>query len=249
MIIVGLTGGIGHGKTTFANLLAKQSKSAMHFESWELIAEVGLALRREHQVHPAADDINGINEWLYALPEIIAGHVHARLDFTDVQLTQDRLRANPEHFAKLIEYLELIAAQPELADCDITDDNKDTFRPLLQWLGGYLVVQVGAGVWYDEIVRRIAHLRNSGFELVSIGGLRYPADAERIRNAGGMIIQIDRPTLPEQDRNDLTERERSDIIADAVITNNASLDQLSDCAVTVYSDLCLRQLRPSYTAA
>ena len=249
MIIAGLTGGIGHGKTTFANLLAANCRSTAHFESWELVAEVGIALRNENDLHPAPDDINSINDWLHALPDMVSWHVHAELEFEDIRLTPERLQKHPEHYQKLLEYLKLIADKPELANVDITAANKETFRPLLQWLGGYLVARVGPGVWYDEIVRRIALWRNSGTELVTVGGVRYPTDAERLRNAGGMIIEIERPNLPELDQHDITERERNNIDADSIIYNNGTLEDLTICAAKVYEDLKLRQLQKSYTAS
>lgn len=249
MIIAGLTGGIRHGKTTFANLLALQSKSSHHFESWELVAEVAAALRAETHVHPSAGNIAAINEWLYPLADLVNLHVHANVSFEDLKLTDELVQAYPEHYTKLFEYLQLIEADPSLADTDITADTKETFRPLLQWLGGYLVAKVGSGVWYDELVRRIAHLRSSGYNLVTVGGVRYPGDAERIRNAGGVIICIERPDLPQQDAQDLTEREREAIQSDAIIVNNATISQLETCARQVYHDLSMRQLQPKYLAS
>jgi hypothetical protein len=248
VIITGITGSIHHGKTTFADLLADQSRSAIHVESWELVAEVANALHGANGLQPAADDIAAINEWLVPLADIVATHMHTRLDFTDIRLTSERLQEHPEYYAKLFDYLRAMAASSELANTDITIETKEVFRPLLQWLGGYLVIVAGSGVWYDEIIRRLTNLRALGYDLATVGGVRYPGDAERLRNAGGIILQIERPNLPTQDARDLTERERSLIQPDAVIRNNGSLEQLAICAKTVYRDLSLRQLYSEYDA-
>lgn len=247
MIIAGLTGGIGHGKTTFADLLAGQSGHARHVESSELIAEIATSLRSEQLNHPAPDDISAINTWLAPLAEIVRLQVHASIDPADLTLTTKRLAEHPEYFDKLFEYLRQVQTQPSLASVEITNETKEAFRPLLQWLGGYLVIMVGPGVWYDEIIRRIGHLRQ--VDLVTIGGVRYPGDAERIRNAGGYIVAIERPGQATQDATDLTERQRSLITPDATVINDASLAALATCAQQVHTDLGLRQLQKRYLAS
>lgn len=246
MIIAGLTGGIGHGKTTLATLLANHSTNTLHFESWELVAEVATALRNDTSVHPPAKNIDEINTWLYILPDIVAQTLHANCTFEDVKLTPERIASKPENYTKLFEYLDLMAERPELATVEITAENKETLRPLLQWLGGYLVARLG-GVWYDEIIRRIQHLRGSSFTLVTVGGVRFPSDAESLRNAGGIILEIQRPLFAMQDKNDLTERDRMKIEPDSVVLNDGSLEDLTVCAKRVYQDLQLRQLKPAYT--
>lgn len=246
MIIAGLTGGIGYGKTTFARLLAHHSRNARHFETWELVAEVANAVRGQQLNHPDPDNLTAINEWLYPIIDALAMYMHASITFADFKLTPERLEKHPERFDKLFEYLRLIQNQPELATIDINDDTKDIFRPLLQWLGGYMVIKAGSGVWYNEMLRRIAHLQSTGFDLVTVGGVRYPADAERLRNAGGVILCINRPGLPERDPKDMTERDRNLIDPDSIIINDGSLRELAACARLVYRDLQLYQLHPEY---
>jgi len=249
MVVVGLTGGIGHGKTTFAALLANNAKFHQHWESWEVVAEVANTLRHENPIHPKPDNLAGINAWLAPLADIIATCAHCPADFTQLALTEERLKAEPLHFAKLFEYLELMQARPELQTGDITDVNRQQFRSLLQWLGGYLVKTVNEGIWYDEIIRRIHLAESTDLELATVGGVRFPGDAERLRNARGYIIEIRRPGMEEADKQDITERERKLITTDSTVINDSTLEHLAKCAKKVYDDLQGRSLAKQYRAS
>lgn len=248
MIIVGLTGGIGHGKTTFANLLASQAHSSRHYETWELVAEVATALRDSVQHLPAPNDMPAINRWLSILTDIIAMHLHVIVSYDSLKITERKLSKNPDHYEKLFVYLQAEQDGTIHPHDEITTETKELFRPLLQWLGGYLVIVCSNGIWYDELIRRITHERSHHYEIVTVGGVRYPADAERVRNAGGCVLEVHRPEAGDKDTKDLTERERALIKPDSLINNNGNLSELADCASLVMQDLRLRQLEESYTA-
>jgi hypothetical protein len=247
MILVGVTGSIGSGKTTFSQYLAEQAGKSAHFESWQLVAEVANRLRQSTDQHPAANDIEAINAWLRALPPIVTEVCHKAVDFEQIRLTPAKLREAPDNYAKLLQYLEMITDQPDLQKGIIDDESKETFRSVLQWLGGYLVKTVGAGVWYDEIVRQIQD--TPGIELATVGGVRFPGDARRIVNAGGSIICISRPEIGTMDANEITERERGLIVPDTTIVNDAGLPELLSCAAKVWKDLQSSQLVTEYVAS
>lgn len=248
MIIVGITGGIGHGKTTFANALASHAQTYRHYETWGLVAEVAAALRNSAARTPSPADLQAINHWLGSLTDIIATHLHTIVGSESLRITQGLLAKHPDHYQKLLLYLEREQDGTIPPGTEINSDTKELFRPLLQWLGGYLVIVCGNGIWYDELIRRITHERSHHYELVTISGVRYPADAERVRNAGGSIIEISRPEAGDQDAQDLTERQRSLIDADSNIANNGTLNDLQDCASTVLQDLRLKQLSNHYSS-
>jgi len=249
VIVVGITGGIGHGKTTFADYLAAKARRAEHIESSDVVIEVANALRHESTNHPKPHDLAAINHWLAPLAGIIPACVHCSSQRLVLPITQAMLDEVPLNYAKLIEYLELIEASPNLQTTEITHDNRQQFRTLLQWLGGYLVKTVDEGIWYDEIVRRIRDLSLKGTEIVIVGGVRFPGDAERLRNAGGLIVEIRRPSMAEVDVKDLTERERSLIEPDTTVFNDGSLEDLRHCAKRVYKGLQMRELEPQYAAS
>lgn len=247
MILVGITGSIGSGKTTLAGFLSDGVASSAHWESWQLVAEVATALRASSETTPKASDIEAINTWLAPLPSILLASTKVEVRFEQVHLTEERLTAHPENYKKLLEYLKLLESKPELQLVQISEDNKDTFRSILQWLGGYLVKMVDPTIWYAEIIRRIQSTK--GLDLATIGGVRFPGDANCVVKAGGSIISIERPTLVIQDQQDLTERERSQIVPNIRIINNAGLEQLQVCARQVMKDLQGGNSRPSYTAS
>jgi len=244
MVIVGLTGNIGSGKSTFADFLAEQFEHAGHWESWQLIAEVAEALRANG--HPKSDSTEAVNRWLEPLPDIIQKICHKQVSFNDLKLDGAVKHDSPE-YVKLFQYLELVQERPELAVGPVTEARKEDLRSILQWLGGYLAAKCGGDIWYGEIIRRIQ--TEPKLELATIGGVRFPADAKCIINAGGVIMAIERPGWEPRDKSDPTERERGQIHADTVIYNDGSLDQLRRCAQKVAADIKGGTRLPQYRAA
>lgn len=249
MIIVGISGGIGHGKSTVARYLAANARTSRHWEAGDLVTEVANALRHERPDHPSPDTIAGINAWLTNLADITTALMHVPADFAQLALTEEQLHAHPENYSKLFEYLADMQARPQLQTEEITADSKQTFRPLLQWLGGYLVKTVDEGIWFNELVRRIRQNAASGLELATVGGVRFPGDAARLRHAGAFVFEVRRPGAEEADAQDITERERRNILVDACVVNDGTLEQLKRCATLVYRDLQRRSLQPSYKAS
>lgn len=247
MIIVGLTGSIGSGKTTFAQFVAERAGKHAHFESWELVAEVANSLRASNDFSPVSSDTIAVNKWLEPLPGIIEQICHKKATLQQIALAEHKLTDSPDSFVKLFEYLDNMTNRPELLAQVITEENKETFRNILQWLGGYLVKTVGAGVWYDEIVRRIQ--AQPKLDLATVGGVRFPGDARRISQAGGKIILITRPSIEVQDAGEVTERERGLIEPDTTVINNSSLANLESCAHAVWTDLKAGKLASEYSAS
>lgn len=247
MTIIGLSGSIGSGKTTLADYLAEEAQPAGHWESWQLIAEIAEALRNQDIKHPTPDDSQAIIAWLQLLPKIISDVCHKQIAFSQLQLTEAELQKSPKRYAKLQDYLGLMQADPHLTRMPITEENKESFRPLLQWLGGYLAATCGGDIWYGEIIRRIR--QTSGLHLAIIGGVRFLADAECIKAAGGINLGVVRPDLPAKDERDPTERERKRITVDVTIYNDGNLRDLRSCAKRLSKDLVHGSLRTVYRAA
>jgi hypothetical protein len=154
MILVGITGSIGHGKTTFAASLANNTTASGHWESSSIITEVANDLRSSSFESPAPDNITAINDWLKPLPAILQKRVHASIELDQLQLRAAEFEANSEQYVKLREYLEYMYATPSLQSLEITNDNKEHFRALQQWLGGYLLAFGTMKLQLESVIRR-----------------------------------------------------------------------------------------------
>lgn len=247
MILLGITGPIGHGKTTLAQFLAQQEPEAYLAETSQIIAEVADRLNKFFFWEaPTEIDLNSVNRWLAHLPAIVEAVTHTHVDQSQVTLLEHIVNKNPDDYEKLWEYIHDARHNQALLSEHITPENKMAYRSLLQWLGGYLVTHVDAGIWYNELVRRAKTAETYGCKLFIIGGVRFPGDATIVRSAGGKVIRISRPGAVEMDKSDPTERERSNISADASILNNGDLDELLHCSVRLYHDLLNNKLKKTY---
>ncbi len=248
MIIIGMTGPIGHGKSTFASALKKIIPAAQHFESSLIVAEVADALHASSKDIPSRDDLDKINNWLKPLPSILLSTVHAKTSFEQIKISADDVNLHPVEYEKLFLHIQNLKANPDLLKHQITKENKESYRPILQWLGGYLVKKIDPGIWYKEIVRRIHNEKSTGNALCIVGGLRFPTDAQILHQAGGIIVKVYRPGHLEYDKLDPTERERENIKVDTTIISNGTVDDLNNCAERILQDIHANKLQKTYYA-
>lgn len=246
MILLGMTGPIGHGKSTLASALKELEPSSKHLESSLIIAEVANAMHAALQTAPDPYDIESLNNWIRVLPAILLQTVNVKTTFGQLKLVQEEIEQHPIEFQKLILHVENLKRQPALMKQEITRENKESYRPMLQWLGGYLVQKVGKGIWYDEIIRRVYKAQSSGCNLCIVGGLRYPSDAAILRRAGAKIIKVYRPGHLQNDMLDPTERERDNIPVDSKIASDGTVEDVKNCAMVVLADLRSGTLQPTY---
>ena len=250
VILLGITGAIGHGKSTFAEALRATTPDMLHLETNMPILEIangmqGLLLSQK--VH-ANDDF--ATQWLSSLPKFIEEYLHQEVSLNEVVPTQQYMHDRPTDFTKLMEYLQLMVAHPELVGTTITADNKDTYRSLLQWLGAYLISRLGRLVWIGEIMERARSYEAEGGKLAVVGGVRSQEEAELIQDAGGMVLHISRPETAEQDLADPTEASRSQIAANATIINDGSISDLTTVAAAIITALHSGQpLEQTYQAS
>lgn len=249
MILLGITGPIGHGKTTLANFLTQLEPTAQQAESSQIIAEVANKLNVFFDSEqPNESDIASVNRWLAHLPQILQGITQTIVPEDKVHLTKNDVTRHPADYEKLWEYIAAARTNPSLAHQPITSDNKQQYRTLLQWLGGYFVTHVDSGIWYNELIRRSQSAAKQGCALFVIGGVRFPSDGQIVQAAGGAVIQITRPGSQELDVMDPTERERSKIRHDTLVINDGSLTQLKKVAGQLYSDLRHSTVQKRYQA-
>lgn len=246
MILLGMTGPIGHGKTTFADALAEIEPTTIHMETSMIVAEVANAMHAALRDIPDPYDIEALNNWLRSLPAILLETVHAHTNFEQIKLVQSAIEQHPIEYQKLILHVEGLHRQPQLIKQDITRENKESYRPFLQWLGGYLVEKVDKGIWWNEMIRRVHVAQQKGCQLFIAGAIRYPTDAAILRQAGGRVIKVYRPGHLQNDMLDPTEREREDVEADSTIMSNGTIDDVKNCAIQFLEDVRTDQLKSTY---
>ncbi|MGH9857850.1 MAG: hypothetical protein ACRD4B_08405 [Acidobacteriota bacterium] len=241
-----MTGPIGHGKTSFSDALAELEPSNCHFETNQPIIEVANALHAALSTIPDPYDANALNVWLQALPAILLEATGTKCTFEQLQLEQDMIAMHPIDYQKLILHVENLQRNPDMAKQPINKINKDNYRPFLQWLGGYLVQKVDPGIWVNDIIRRVKEAAREGCQLCIIGGLRFPTDASLLRDEGAKIVKVYRPGHLQNDMLDPTERERDNILVDATIMSNGSIEELKRCAAKFLEDLKSDSLQKLY---
>ena len=249
MIIFGMAGPIGHGKSTFAKAIRLLEPKTIHVESSMVVAEIANALHASSQQLPSRDDLDKINNWLQVLPEIITKIMHIPCTFEQVKLNVIEVQRHPIEYEKLFLHIENMQRRPELLTQLINPMNKEEYRPILQWLGGYLQRRVNSDIWYKEIIRRIQALEPNQYDVCIVGGLRFPADERAMRSIGAKIIRVYRPGYLQYDMLDPTERERDNVLPDTTIVSNGGIDDLNVCAKKVLDDIKQNRLEKTYYAA
>ena len=248
MTIIGITGGIGHGKSSLAEAFREIEPRSIHLETFAVISEVIEAWQARSDAVPNPHKLDAVNNWIQELPDVLRDIVHEIPAKESLRFDEEDIARQPELYDKLFSYLQTAKKNPSLFHTRITEANKAEFRPLLQWLGGYLVLRVDKGIWYQELIRRSQTAAADGTELSIISGVRFPTDAQIIRDHGGYIVLIKRPLVGDQFVSDPTERERSKINPDTTILNNAGLTELEAVARRVYTDISLGRLQNRYAA-
>lgn len=248
--LIGLTGAIGSGKSTLAAALAKHQPSTAVYETSQLVAEIGdafnRALKAELEFATARNDIELVNQALVWMPDAISEQLHKEVSWSQIAIKLHATLVHPALYRKLFVYLKQARATPKILTQPITEKNKATYRPLLQWLGGYLLAKGGKTIWYDELIRRIT-ANDAKKKLIIICGVRFPSDAAVVRNAGGKIVAIRRPgILPVV--TDVTEMRRHLIKPDCIVVNGGSLKDIPGVAKQIIADIAKPGLKARYLA-
>jgi hypothetical protein len=248
MIMIGIAGSIGHGKTTLAEDFIDFEPNSIHLESSALIASIVNDWQKLTVTVPDINDLASVFNWVAMLPEIMAENLHTKIDPQPFHLGKRNVKNRPDQFLKLFNYLVQIRTNPKLIKTTITYANKLEYRSVLQWLGGFVQLNLPHGILFHELARQAESAGSHGTKLSVISGVRFPADVDVIHSHRGYIVLIDRPSAPIRETDDPTERERNNLTIDSLLLNNADLKQLYNCAKKIYSDMQIGQIEKSYEA-
>jgi len=249
MRLFGITGPIGHGKTTLANVLMALESRAVHIEPSDIISEVAnewfATFPKELLVYPI--DYQLLNQWTTDLATVVS-HQIKYVDPNQLRITHDQVLGESKYYFKLFMYINLIRQGVIPFAEPIVLANKDKHRNILQWIGGFLVHRADRGIWFDHIERLLKKAEADGAKLGIVGGVRYPYDAKVIRRNQGIIIQLLRADLPERELADITEEHRREIKVDTTIISNFRQEALNELVKAFYNDALVGDLLPTYNS-
>lgn len=258
MILVGMVGGARQGKSTVGEELRRLAgvdvKADLEFSY--PIGQVADLWVKEWPTSVLESGLP-VREIANKLIPLLAQPVKTVTSF-DIDpnvLLIDETPEAAEKANRLLSYLEkFIEAGSNRIDefpTPITPDNKVLHRSLYQFIGARLIDEVdvgeGSDIWVKVIEKRIVTLKERGYSLVTVGGTRYPHQQEMIRRNGGVIINVERPGIAED--NDVTEQAGARKLADIVVENNGSLEELNDAVGKLYDDLLSDKTQKVYSAA
>lgn len=250
MDLVGLTGPIKHGKTSFGEILHDVVPGSSYHETSHVIADLITGWRQRMPMFPSPTDLSAINTWITGLENAVDDTLPYDCQPSTLAINEAEYHSDEPRDSKLIEFLFRTLADPELVQRSLTDETKDQFRPLMQWVGNYLIEKVDPYIWFKELLTKAEQDEQAGAPLCAVSALRYPGEETFIRSKfpEAVIAETFRPNAPVPDQNDPTEAQRSKIKIDTFIVNDGDLYDLKDLAVNFYLDLRSGQLERIYQA-
>ena len=249
--IVAMAGPIGCGKSTLAEFIAQVDPThSAHLETSRIVTDIAdqfnqtLAINRGLSGADEQGLIDAANQALDSLLTMLSTMAERRIQSADVWITSSALASDRSSYAKLFQYFDAVKAEPSLLSSTIVPETKADYRPLLQWLGGYLLQHIDPLLWYKELFRRISELPVE-ISVIALTAPRQPAEAEYVQSHGGKVVLINRPGT-NIDGDELTERRVAEIKADCSLANDGTLEQLQACAKQVRADLIQSKLHTQY---
>ncbi len=241
MIFIGMMGGSGQGKTTVARMLREMVGAGPECDL-ETSYVITVVLNSWIQTWPdpidaTADIIDIANELIPALIPILNQLTHRELTFDSLKV--ERNEASLDLNKKLLDYL--LARRTvgekvqELFPAPITPDNKQLHRSLFQWMGSIGVLRIDATFWSELTGKQVEQLKNTNVPLVTLGGIRFPADLAMVHALDGIVVKVTRPNMSVG--TDPTEATMTQLVSDVDVLNNGSLEQLRTAVEQLWQDL------------
>lgn len=239
-----LNGEMYAGKSTVTQKLEEILPDAVSYETGQVIAEVADEMHAELNYGSSYNlkDMYGVRDWIGCLPGAIKTVTGEKVDR---QLLELEVHTDT---SRLREYIQSLAKKPAIAEEKITPENKETYRPFLQWIGGFVAKQISGSFWFDEIIKRSELDAESGAKFSVLNAVRFKAEEDAVRQVGGHIIKVIRSSQ-RNETTELTEKEVSLIDPDTTIYNDASVQKLQLAANEFAFDFMLGVQDKTYHAS
>lgn len=244
MKYIAVSGAMYSGKSTVTQRLVHTLPDAVSFETGEVISKVADLMNKD--LEEISRDLRNpyeLLDWINYLPVALEEVTTKEIDPQTVRLRQG------SDVTRLREYTSRLVENPKIADFHITPENKETYRPFLQWIGAFVAKQVDAGFWFEELIRRSELAAEDGKRYSVLNAVRFPGEEPVLRQVGAHIVKIIRPSLIQSDKYEATEREASQVHEDTVIYNNGTLRELEAVAETFAIDFIHGIHGHTYSAA
>ena len=120
------------------------------------------------------------------------------------------------------------------------ESNKSRFRPLLQWWGTeYRRELSGESYWIDSMRTRLGNIP-SDFKFVFITDVRFPDEAQLVRELNGSLIRVERGGVHTDQHSTETVMDDYDDY-DCIVNNFGGLPQLAfEARMLIAKDFCRR---------
>tara|TARA_Y100000310_G_scaffold311944_1_gene358729 strand:- start:633 stop:1196 length:564 start_codon:yes stop_codon:yes gene_type:complete len=119
---------------------------------------------------------------------------------------------------------------------DHIEENKERFRPMLQWWGAdFRRHYKGESYWLDKMLRKMRSVADP--EVLVITDVRYPNEADLVKEAGGIMLRVDRET-------GLNDAHSSENLLDSFcgfdyrLENNGTLEDLEAKVAQIVANHC-----------
>lgn len=76
----------------------------------------------------------------------------------------------------------------------VTEDNKAILRPVLQAVGTAMKELKGEDVWLKRLIESWQVYQKAGYNMLVVDDVRFPYEAEYLKQAGGNVWKISRPS-------------------------------------------------------
>jgi hypothetical protein len=229
--VLGFNGGIGSGKSAASEQLHRivgQGRGA-HFEFSNVVLTVGDAWMQRLGIVEVAG-----SEEIAALRSVVA-------DTYGITITKEQ--ADNLAVGELDAYLSARTGMAE-TELPVTVDNKERHRPLLQWLGYQMLTRVDGRFWARTVQAQVTGEWDR--ELVTVGGVRHPADFDAIHELNGHVVEVIRPGAGNDLQAHPSEGGPRPGDIDTQVLNDSDLTALNLKMNALWTDLSTGQPAPNY---